>query len=60
MLRSIGVASEGPTLTLGDNMLMALNTLVPSRVIKIKHNALAYHQVVRSYYSFGDEVSVCL
>ena len=45
MLRSLGVDLEGPTLMLGDNMLVVLNTSVPSSVLKKKHNAIAYHCV---------------
>ena len=45
MLRSLGVDLEGPTLMLGDNMLVVLNTSVPSSVLKKKHNAIAYHRV---------------
>jgi hypothetical protein len=43
MLRSLGADLEGPTLMLGDNMSVALNTAVPSSVLKKKHNAIAYH-----------------
>jgi hypothetical protein len=45
MLRSLGVAMDGPALMLGDNMLVVLNTTVPSSVLKKKHNAIAYHSV---------------
>jgi len=45
MLRSLGVSLEGPTLMLGDNMSVVLNTSVPSSVLKKKHNAIAYHRV---------------
>jgi len=45
MLRSLGVDLEGPTLMLGDNMSVVLNTSVPSSVLKKKHNAIAYHRV---------------
>ena len=45
MLRSLGVALDGPTLMLGDNMSVVLNTSVPSSVLKKKHNAIAYHRV---------------
>jgi hypothetical protein len=45
MLRSLGVDLEGPTLMLGDNMSVILNTSVPSSVLKKKHNAIAYHRV---------------
>jgi hypothetical protein len=45
MLRSLGVALDGPTLMLGDNMSVVLNTTVPSSVLKKKHHAIAYHRV---------------
>jgi hypothetical protein len=45
MLRSLGVALDGPALILGDNMSVVLNTTVPSSVLKKKHNAIAYHRV---------------
>jgi hypothetical protein len=45
MLRSLGVALDGPALMLGDNMSVVLNTIVPSRLLKKKHNAIAYHRV---------------
>jgi hypothetical protein len=45
MLRSLGVALDGPELMLGDNMSVVLNTTVPSSVLKKTHNAIAYHRV---------------
>jgi hypothetical protein len=45
MLRSLGVALDGTTLMLGDNMSVVLNTTVPSSALKKKHNAIAYHRV---------------
>jgi hypothetical protein len=45
MLRSLGVALDGSELILGDNLSVGLNTTVPSRVLKKKHNAIAYHRV---------------
>ena len=45
MLRSLGVALDGPTLMLGDNMSVVLNTTVPLSVLKKKHNAIAFHRV---------------
>jgi hypothetical protein len=45
MLRSLGVALDGPALMLGDNMSVVLNTTVPSSISKKKHNAVAYHCV---------------
>jgi hypothetical protein len=45
MLRSLGVALDGPTWMLGDNMSVVLNTTVPSSVLKKKYNGIAYHRV---------------
>jgi hypothetical protein len=45
MLRSLSVDLDGPTLMLGDNMSVVLNTSVPTSVLKKKHNAIACHQV---------------
>ena len=45
MSRLLGVALDGPTLILEDNMSVALNTSVPSSVLSKKHNATAYHPV---------------
>jgi hypothetical protein len=45
MLRSLGVALDGPALMLGDNMSVFLDTTVPSSVLKKEHNAIAYHRV---------------
>jgi hypothetical protein len=45
MLRSLGVALDGTTLMLGDNMSVVLNSTVSSSVLKKKHNAIAYHSV---------------
>jgi hypothetical protein len=45
MLWSLGVALVGPALILGENMSVDLNTIVPSSVLKKKHNAIAYHRV---------------
>jgi hypothetical protein len=45
MLRSLGVALDGPALMLGDNMSAVLNTTVPSSVLKKKHNAIVYQRV---------------
>jgi hypothetical protein len=44
MLRSLGLDLEGPTLMLGDNTSVVLNTSVPSSVLKKKQNAIAYHR----------------
>jgi hypothetical protein len=35
----------GPTLMLGDNMSLVLNTTGTSSMLKKKHNAIAYHSV---------------
>jgi hypothetical protein len=45
MLRSMGVALDGATLMLGDNMSVVLNTTVPSSFLKKKQNTIAYHGV---------------
>jgi hypothetical protein len=45
MLRSLGVALDGPPLMLGDRMSAVLNTTVPSSVLKKKHNAIVYQRV---------------
>jgi hypothetical protein len=45
MLRSLGVTLDGQALMLGDNMLVSLNTTVPSSVLKKKHNAIVNHRV---------------
>jgi hypothetical protein len=45
MIRSLGVALDGPALMLGDNMSVVLNIKVPSSVLKKKHNAIAYHRI---------------
>jgi hypothetical protein len=44
-LRMIGVPIDGPTLMLGDNNSVVMNTTIPSSVLKKKHNAVAYHRV---------------
>jgi hypothetical protein len=45
MLRSLGVALDGPALMLRDDMSVVWNTTVPSSVLKKKHNSIAYHRV---------------
>ena len=45
MLRSLGIDLDAPTLMLGDNMSVVLNTSVPSSVLKKKYNAIAHHCV---------------
>jgi hypothetical protein len=42
MLRSLGLALDGPELMLGDNMSVVLNTAVASSILKKQHNAIAY------------------
>ena len=44
-LRSFGVPIDGPTLMLGDNISVILNTTVPLSQLRKKHNAIAYHRV---------------
>jgi hypothetical protein len=39
------VALDGPTLMLGDNMSVILNTSVPLSVLKKQHHTIAYHRV---------------
>jgi hypothetical protein len=48
MIRSLGVALDGPALMLGDNMSVVLKTTVPSSVLKKKYNAIAYHHVTEA------------
>jgi hypothetical protein len=45
MLRSLGVAWDGPALILGDNMSVVLSSTVPSIDLKNNDNAIAYHRV---------------
>ena len=45
MLRMLVVPVDGPSLMLGDNNGVVLNTSIPSSVLKKKHHACAYHQV---------------
>ena len=45
MLWMLGVPVDGPSLMLGDNNSVVLNTSVPSLILKKKHHACAYHQV---------------
>jgi hypothetical protein len=45
MLRSLGVALDGPELILGDNLSVVLNTTASSSILKKKNNAIAYHRV---------------
>ncbi len=44
-LRMLGVPVEEPTLMLGDNMSVILNTTVPSSQLKKKNCACAYHKI---------------
>ena len=48
MLRSLGIDLDGPMLMLGDNMSVFLIKLVPSSVLRKKHNAIAYYRVRES------------
>ena len=41
----LGVPLTTPTMLLGDNMSVILNTTVPSSQLKKKHNAIAYHHI---------------
>jgi hypothetical protein len=47
-LRMLGVPITAPTVMLGDNRSVLLNTTVPSSMLKKKHNAIAYHRVRES------------
>ena len=44
----LGVPIDGPTLMLGDNMSVVINTTLPSSQLKKKHNAISYHRVRKS------------
>ncbi len=44
-LRMLGVPVDEPTLLLGDNMSVILNTTVPSSQLKKKHCACNYHKI---------------
>jgi hypothetical protein len=48
MLRSLGVALDGPALMLAYNTPVVLNTTVPSSVLKKKHNVIAYQHVIEA------------
>ena len=43
-LMMLGVPLDGPALMLGDNMLVVLNTTVPSSVLKKKHLGIGHHR----------------
>jgi hypothetical protein len=45
MLRSLGVALDEPTLILGDDITLILDTSVPSSLFKKNQYAIAYHRV---------------
>jgi hypothetical protein len=73
MLRTLGVALDGPALMLGDNMSVVLNTTFPSSMLKKKHNAIVYYQVreaiaarimrfayIKSEENVGDVLTKCL
>jgi hypothetical protein len=48
MLRSLGVALDGPALILRDDMSVVLNATVHSNVLKKKYIAIAYHRVINA------------
>jgi hypothetical protein len=58
MLRSLGVASDGATLMLGDYMSVVLSTIVPSSVLKKNHNANCISPCKRGYCSKDNEVCI--
>jgi hypothetical protein len=60
MLRSLGVALDGPALMLGDNMSVVLNTIVPSSVLKKKYNAITYHLIREAIAVRLGSCDVCL
>ena len=45
ILRMMGVGVDGPSLLLGDNKSVVLNTTMPSSVLKKKHCAVSYHRI---------------
>jgi hypothetical protein len=45
VLCMLRVPIDGPTLLLGNNNSVVLNTSVPSSILKKKHHACAYHRV---------------
>ena len=49
MLIMMGVKVDDPSLMLGDNNGMVLNTTIASSVLKKKHCAVAYHKVREAY-----------
>jgi hypothetical protein len=44
----LGVPITAPTVLLGDNRSVVLNTTVPSSMLKKKYHAIAYHKVRES------------
>ena len=44
-LRSLGLNVAGPSILLGDNKSVILNTTIPSSTLRKKHNAIAYHRI---------------
>ena len=44
-LRMLGVQLDGPSLMLGDNNSIVVNTTVPSSPLKKKHNAITYNDI---------------
>ena len=57
LLRMLGVKVESPTLLLGDNKSVVLNSTIPSSVLKKKHCAINYHRVREAIA--GDIVRYC-
>ena len=49
MLIMLGVKVDDPSLMLGDNNGMILNTTIASSVLKKKHCVVAYHKVCEAY-----------
>lgn len=45
LLRTLGIRINGPSMMLGDNNSVILNTTLPSSMLKKKHNAVSYHRV---------------
>jgi len=44
-LRMMGVPVDGPALMLGDNLSVIVSTMVPSSMLKKKHQAICYHHI---------------
>jgi len=41
----LGVLVEGPAMLLGNNLSVILSTMVPSSVLKKKHQDICYHHI---------------